>query len=82
MPRIHYLGFEVSASPEQLVEGGKWSLRVLITKHHDSRNETLEQFFEGKQTFGARDEAEQHSIEFGKRIIDGKQPGYSLEGLL
>jgi hypothetical protein len=79
---IEYEGFELSPAPYQLAESGEWELRVSITKHHDSRGETLQKTYTGKNTFKSKQEAEAHAIEFGKQIIDGKYPKFTIEDLL
>lgn len=81
MPTITYNGYELSPASEQLAESDEWSLRVSIVKHRDPQHITNQQFFSGANTFSTREEAEAHSIEFGKRIIDGQQPGLSIEDL-
>lgn len=79
---IEYEGFELSPVPCQLAESGEWELRVSITKHHDSRGETLLKTYTGKNTFKTKQEAGAHAIEFGKQIIDGKYPEFTIEDLL
>lgn len=81
MPIIKYKDYEISPASEYLVESGKWSLRVSIVKHRDSHGVTNQQFFSGRNTFSTREEADTHCIEFGKMIIDGQQPGLSVEDL-
>lgn len=82
MATVKYKGFEISPATYQLADSGEWELRVVITKHHDSRGETLEQSFTGKNTFKFKEEAEVNAIEFGKQIIDGKYSDLSVQGLL
>ncbi len=79
---INYKDFELSSAPYQLAESDGWELRVVITKHHDSRGETLTKSFTGKNTFKSKEEAEAHAIEFGKQIIDGNFPEFTIEDLL
>lgn len=77
-----YKGFELSPASEQLQDTGEWSVRVTITKHHDSRGETLEKQYSANNTFKKKDDAEHHSIEYGKEIIDGKHKNVSVKDLL
>ncbi len=81
MESVQYKGYELSPAPYQLADSGEWELRVVVTKHHDSRGETLEKPFSGKSTFKTREEAEIHSVEFGRQIIDGKYPEFTLNDL-
>ena len=62
MATVKYKGFEISPATYQLADSGEWELRVVITKHHDSRGETLEQSFTGKNTFKFKEEAEANAI--------------------
>jgi hypothetical protein len=82
MATIKYKGFEVSPASHQLRDSGEWTLDTVITKHHDSRGETLEKKYSGKNTFKTEAEANAHSIEFGKQIIDGKFPEFTTDYLL
>jgi hypothetical protein len=82
MSIVKYKGFELSPSPYQMKATGEWSVRVTITKHHNSRSETLEKRYTATNTYPERLDAERHSIEFGKRIIDGLQQGLSVDELL
>jgi hypothetical protein len=82
MPIIEYKGFEVKASPYQLRDTGDWTVRVTITKHHDIRGETLEKQVTASNTFKSKVEAERHSIEYGKQVIDGKHVTVSVNDFL
>jgi len=81
MTTINHEGFEVSPASQCLADSGEWTLRVSIVKHRDSQGVTNEQFFDGKNTFSTKEEAEGHCIEFGKRIIDGEQSGLNINDL-
>ena len=82
MIRKTYKGFELAAVPKQLSESAQWTLEVVITKHHDSRNETLTAPYSAANTFASKEEAENASLEFGAKIIDGSIPGLSVSSLL
>lgn len=81
MTTINYEGFEISPATQQLTDSGEWTLRVSIVKHRDTQDITNQQFFDGKNTFKTKEEAESHSIEFGKKIINGEQPGLNINEL-
>lgn len=81
MGHASYKGFEISPAPGQL-ESGQWSLYVVITKHHDSRGETLECPYSAANTFDTREEAERAALEFGMKVIDGLIPRLSVDKLL
>jgi len=77
-----YKGFEISSASHQLFNDGEWTLRVVIIKHHDSRGETLTKLFLGNNTFTSQVEANFHSVEFGKKIVDGQYPEFNIIDLL
>ncbi len=81
MENVHHEGYEVSPATMQRTDNGEWTLRVLITKHRDSKGVTNEKFFDGENTFKTKDEAEMKSIEFGKRIINGELSGFDVHDL-
>ncbi len=81
MTTIDHEGFEISPATQQLADSGEWTLRVSIVKHRDPQGVTNQKFFDGKNTFQSKEEAEQRSIEFGKKIINGEQPGLNINDL-
>jgi len=76
---ITYKGFELKPAVEHLRESGRWSTRALITKHH--ANEVREKFVSAANTFADKAEAEQHSLEFAKQVVDGKYQNATAEDL-
>ena len=81
MPTINYEGFEISSASLQLADSSDWTLRVSIVKHRDSQDVTNQQFFDTANTYPTKEEAEQHSIEFGKKIINGEVPNLNVNDL-
>jgi len=81
MTTINHEGFEISPATQQLSNSGECTLRVSIVKHRDSQGVANQQLFDGKNTFQTKEEAEQHAIEFGKRIINGEQQGLNINNL-
>ena len=77
-PATLFSRHQLLPAPYQLADSGEWELRIVVTKHHDDRGETLQKPFTGKNTFKTREEAEIHAVEFGKQIIDGKYPEFTL----
>jgi hypothetical protein len=71
MCNVTYKNFELTPAPEQLADSGRWTLKVVITKHHDSKNESLTSPYSNENTFETRDEAVGAALDFGKAIIDG-----------
>jgi len=82
MATVEYKGFELSPAPYQLTDTEKWEVRVVITRHHDSRGKTLEKTCTAENTCDTREEAEALAIDFGRKIIDGECPGLSVNELL
>ncbi len=79
MPTINYKGFDINPASQQRAVSGGWTVRACIT-NHTSTGEN-EWFFDAPTTFSSKDEAEKQSVIFGKKIVDGEVPGYSVEGL-
>ena len=73
MERVQYEGYEIEVRTGQLRDDGRWTLDINIWR--DSGSETAVTPFSSSTTFGTRDEAVQHCINFGRQIIDGKVPG-------
>lgn len=70
-----YKGYEIVPAPEQL-ESGEWTIRVYIIL--DRRDETVRTFYTANGTADSEKEAIKRSIEFGKQIIDGNFPEFTL----
>ena len=79
MPTLNYKGFDITPSSQQRAVSGEWTVRVLIENH--TGGGVNKRFFDAPNTFPGKDEAENQSVIFGKKIIDGEVPGYSVEGL-
>lgn len=77
---ITYKGFMLQAAVEHLRDSGRWSTRALITRHH--ANEVKEKFVSTANTFPDKVEAERHSVEFAKEVVDGKYQNATTEDLL
>lgn len=75
-----YKGFVLKAAVEHLRDSGKWSTRALITKHHG--NEVKEKFVSAGNTFTDKAEAERHSVEFAKQVVDGQFQNATVTDLL
>ena len=79
MPTLNYKGFDISPASQQRAVSGEWTVRVCIT--NNTSTGVNECFFDAPKTFSSKGEAEKQSVIFGKKIIDGEVPGYSVEGL-
>lgn len=79
MDSIKYKKYEVRAASQQLAESGEWTLRAVISFHKE--NETAEKIVSTANTFKTEEEANHHSLEFGRRVIDGLVPGCGVADL-
>lgn len=78
--KLDYEGFQLQSAVEQHLDSGEWTTRVLITKHH--ANQVKEKFCSASNTFKDKAEAERHSIEFGKQVVDGRFRNATITDLL
>ncbi len=81
MNTIEYKGYEVTSASEQLAGSSEWTLRVSIVKYRYTINITNQQFFDAKNSFSTKEEADSKSVEFGRNIIDGKLPNLNTDNL-
>ncbi len=79
IPTLNYKGFDICPASQQYTGSGWWTLRVLIENR--TGDNKFAAFFDAPNTFPGKVEAEKQSVFFGKKIIDGEVPGYSVEGL-
>ena len=73
MRRVAYKGYFINAEPHQLSDGSQWTMDITIERDEGGRIVTGS--FNASNTFETKDEAIQHSIHFGRQIIDGKISG-------
>ncbi|WP_315980075.1 hypothetical protein [Aliamphritea spongicola] len=62
MIKAQHKGFLIFAAPEELADGGKWSVRVLIQRNLNTASVSKQKYFRSKNTCDSREEAEAHSI--------------------
>lgn len=77
---LSYKRFDLTPAVEHLRDSGEWSTRVLITRHH--AHGVKEKFCSASATFKDKVSAENHSIEFGKQIVDGHYKNATTADLL
>ncbi len=73
---LEYGGFIILALPYQLGDDNRWTLNIQIELHTGDR--VVSRSFSTIDTFETRDEAVSHCFQFGRRIIDGSEPGLSV----
>ncbi len=77
--RLEYGGFIILAVPYQLEDDNRWTLNIWIEIHTGDR--VVSRPFSTIDTVETRDEAVSHCFQFGRRIIDGSEPGLSVVGM-
>ncbi len=77
--RLEYGGFIILAVPYQLGDDNRWTLNIWIEIHTGDR--VVSRPFSTLDTFETREGAVSHGFQFGRRIIDGGEPGLSVVGM-
>jgi len=70
-----YEGYVIQASPYQLAEGGRWSTHLEISRVDGDLLTTMP--YSAGNTHDSEEDAIKHSLNFGRKIIDGEVPGCS-----
>lgn len=65
-----YKGYVIEAAPYQLSNSREWIIKICI--QHNIGDKIISRNFSAANTFKTKEEATQHCIDFGKRIIDGE----------
>ncbi len=78
--RLEYKGFVICPAPHQRADDGPWEVHITIERLRGDR-EVARPFSAATQRLGTRDEAVRHCLHFGKRIIDGKAPGLTVNDM-
>ena len=73
-----YKNYELKSASIQLAETKKWTLSITISNLKAKQSDVTFQTFNAKNTFDTKEEADVHSYNFGKEIIDGKHPNAKL----
>lgn len=76
---VHYQGFTIHSAPRYVAEWNKWSMEITISIDH--AGDTKAQTFSGGVLYPSETEADVQGMAFGRRVIDGKVPGQSVEDL-
>lgn len=72
---VRYKGFVIAARPYQLRESNRWTVDVDLRRNGHKRS------FSAQETCRTLPEAEALCFSVGRRIIDGKIPGWSVDQL-
>lgn len=76
---VIYKGYEISAASQQLRDTGRWTTRAYVTRHKE--RQTTEKEVSAANTFATKEEADKHSLEFARQVIDGKIAGCTADDL-
>ena len=71
-----YNGYTIQSSPQHLVDGEKWQLRVFVSV--DNHQGVKAREFSADVVYVTEQEADIHGITFGQRLVDGKVDGQSV----
>lgn len=69
MNEVGYKGYVIRPAPMQLADG-RWNGDVYVVLSKGSK--FAEKKFSTTTTFASREEANDHGIEFGRKVIDGE----------
>jgi hypothetical protein len=69
MSAIPYKGYLIHPAPLKLIDSEEWTIEICISKHRS--DSVTERKYSAGNIFKTREEAIQHCINFGKKIIDG-----------
>ncbi len=75
MSTSRYRGFDIVARPYQLAETGRWTVDFDIRRNGRARRFSL------KETHATVDEAQSQCVLLGRRIIEGRVEGWSVQDL-
>lgn len=78
MSEISYKGYVIRPAPLPLADG-RWNHEVYVVR--DRGYELVERKFSSKASFATREEANARGVAFGKKIIDGAVPDFSVDDL-
>ena len=76
---VEHEGFRIHAAPHRLADSGEWTLNIYIEM--DKLSEIVSRHFFANDSFKSRKEAIAHCFNFGKRIIDGRAEGLSVQDM-
>ena len=75
MTTIRYRGFDIVARPYQLADTGRWTVDFDVRRSGRGRSFSL------KETHATAAEAEAQCLILGRRIVEGRVNGWSVQDL-
>jgi hypothetical protein len=74
---IRYKDYDLDAAPAKSYGKDEWMTSVHINKLSDNGYKT--KAFYCKETFDTKEEAEEHTMNLGKQIVDGEHPDFKID---
>lgn len=75
MATVRYRGFDIVSRPYQISESGQWTVDLQIRRNDRFRD------FGVTEHYPSEEEAERQCIGLGRRIIEGRVKGWSVDPL-
>jgi hypothetical protein len=77
MKEIFYKGYLITVTPDQLADNHKWTTHVVISR--DRGHSVTMKPFHASNIFDTKEQAIEHSLNFGIQIVDGQYKNCSLD---
>ncbi len=75
MSTVRYRGFDIMSRPYELAETGEWTVDLIIQRNDRFRT------FSVNERYATVEEADAQCVGLGRRIIDGRVKGWSVDSL-
>lgn len=75
MSTVRYRGFDIVARPYQIAETGEWTVDLQIRRNDRFRTFTV------NEHYASEEEAEAQCVGLGRRIVEGRVKGWSVDPL-
>jgi hypothetical protein len=76
MDGMIYRGFRIASAARQHSDIGAWTAETIIVERRG--RSTVEHIFPTSHRFATKQAADRASLDFGKRVLEGKIPGVTL----
>ena len=75
MSTVRYRGFDIMSRPYELAETGEWTVDLIIRRNERFRT------FSVNERYATVEEADAQCVGLGRRIIDNRVKGWSVDAL-
>ena len=76
--RVSYKNYELKSASHQIPDSKEWTTSVYISIASDPQGNFQSLPFNANNRFKTKEEADFHSINYGKEIVDGLHPNAKL----